>query len=84
MDNNAKSFRFDVAALSPERLEQFIERLDMTAFLKQHGKPNGKIVFFDAQFYPEPDIPAILKDFEDVKYIDYSNVPSAEWKYPFS
>lgn len=83
MSNITKSFRFDVAALSPERLEQFIERLDMTADLKQQGNLNGKIVFFDAQFCPEPDIHAILKGFEDVKYIDYSNVLSSEWRYPF-
>ena len=84
MSSKTKSYRFDVAVLNPERLKQFTERLDTVAFLTQSGMPNGKTVYLDVQFDSEPDLPALLKGFEDVKYIDYSNVPFSEWKYPFS
>lgn len=78
-----KSIRFDVAILNQERLKKFIERLEFTAFLIECGAPKGKTVFLDAQFSPGLDISAILKGFEDVKYIDYSHVPFSEWRYPF-
>lgn len=79
-----RSIRFDVAVLDSERLKQFLERLELIAFLMQHGAPKGKTVFLDVQFDTEPDLPVLLKGFEDVKYIDYSHVPFNEWKYPFS
>lgn len=84
MSNSTKCYRFDVVGLSPERIKQFNERLDMAAFLVSSGSPKGKTVYFDVTFNTEPDLPTLLKGFEDVKYIDYTHVPFRDWKYPFS